>query len=108
MNSVTQIHAIVDRESLVTVPEMPMLQARLAKDGSDDDIKLAFSDEAMKRANVVDRTARLKSLVRKGIQAEQGVVVTDNDDFIFDGNELQSSTKIIAVRIGSQRITIHR
>lgn len=106
MNIVTHIHENEIDQSLVMVPELPMLQARLAKDGTDDDIKLAFSDAAIKRANVSDKTARLKALVRKGIQAEQHGVVKENDDFIFDGDDLIPVTNIIVAQIGSNRVVM--
>ncbi len=46
------------------------LQCRLAKDGSDDDLHQAFSEEELKRLDV-DRTARLKTILRLGLYAER-------------------------------------
>lgn len=99
MNIVTQTSENNMSQTLGDVPQIPMLQARLAKDGTDDDIKMAFRD-------VSDKTARLKSLVRLGIQMEQGGVLKENDYLIFDGEDLVSVFSGIVAQIGSSRIVL--
>jgi len=106
MNIVTQTSVNNMNQTMGNVPQIPMLQARLAKDGTDDDIKMAFSEEAILMDNVSDRTARLKSLVRKGILMEQTGVLKDSDTFIFDGDDLVSFSVGIVAHIGSSKVVL--
>lgn len=50
---------------------IPLLQCRLAKDGSDQDLQKAFQDEEIRKANVDNRSERIKILLRLGLQYEQ-------------------------------------
>jgi hypothetical protein len=73
------------------------IQTRLASDGTDDDIKLAFTATAIRQAKVLDRSQRIKELIRKGLKVE----ADDEEEFIFDGDDFIPQQLCIVAQIGS-------
>lgn len=78
---------------------IPMLQCRLARDGSDADLQEAFRD-------VENRSERMKYLIRLGLKVEQAGVFNDSETLIFDGHDLAPARNVIVAQIGTNRIVL--